>query len=430
MIAHGKLGKALVFLSLLVLGRAARASDAWYYKNLLVGERASGLGGAFAAIADDPSGVWYNPAGLVMGRESYLSGSVNAFQTSAIEYQDLFPGEDYSYKSQGLVPSFFGFTQELSPRAKAGFVLMVRDSLSQEQDDELTGLEVNGISLTSITRQLVRSRDSYVVGPGVSYQLGPRLMVGLSAFAVYQNERFIDQQRALYIDANDATKTLYQLNMTYLSREAWGVMPKFGVLYVPHPRLSVGLTAAKTVHLAGKGKAKLVGTRIEDGAIPAPSGDFDDDFNALTYSNVRSRVLSPWEFSGAVAWFPSDSWTLSSQVDYQTDQSDFQYLVKPTLNFAVGGEWAGVPQLPFRFGFFTNSSNTTAVSSSASDQKEHVDQMGVSGGLSLVSPGSSISISGSYQFGMGKGQIISGSTAVQEVAVGSLTLYISGSYQL
>jgi long-subunit fatty acid transport protein len=428
--ANRKFSKTLVFLSFLVLGKAAQASDAWYYKNLLVGERASGLGGAFAAIADDPSGVWYNPAGLVMGRESYLSGSVNAFQTSSIQYQDLFPGENYSYNSQGLIPSFFGFTQELSPRAKAGFLLMVRDSLSQEQDDELTGLEVNGISLTSITRQLVRSRDSYVVGPGLSYQVAPRLMVGLSAFAIYQNERFIDQQRALYIDSNDATKNLYQLNMTYLSREAWGLMPKLGVLYVPHPRFSIGLTAAKTVHLAGKGKAKLVGTKIVDGAIPAPTGNFSDDYNALTFSNVRSRVLSPWEFSGALAWFPSDSWTFSSQVDYQTDQSDFQYLVKPTVNLSVGGEWAGFPQLPFRFGFFTNSSNTPAVSSSASDQKEHVDQMGVSGGVSLVSPGSSISFSGSYQFGTGKGQIISGSTAVQEVAVGALTLFISGSYQL
>ncbi len=410
---------------------SAHATDSWFYKSLLVGERASGLGGAYAAIADDPSGVWYNPAGLAMGQESYLSGSVNAYQTGSVTYDELFPGESYRYQTQGLIPSFFGFTQQLGPVSKLGFILMVRDSLSQEQDDELSGLEVNDTSLTSITRQLIRTRSSYVVGPGLSVELSSHLMVGFSGFAVYQSERYLDQQRALYIDPDDAERRLYQLNQTYLSRDAWGLMPKLGILYVPIPRLSLGVTAAKTFSVSGKGRAKGLSTTLDDSGIPAPSGDFETDFDAASYERFPSRVLAPWELSFAAAWFPSDSWILSTQLDYQTADSDFsQYAVQPSVNLALGVEWAEIQQFPLRVGVFTNNSNTPTLVSGATDQKEHVDQLGVSAGLSWMSPGSSISLSGSYQWGLGEGQILSGQDAVQDVRMESLTLFLSGSYQL
>ena len=427
--------RTLAFFCILALNvvssQPAEATDTWFYKSLLVGERASGMGGAFAAIADDPSGVWYNPAGLAMGQESYLSGSVNAYQTSSVTFDDLFPGESYQYQSQGLIPSFFGFTQQLGAKSKFGFILMVRDSLSQEQDDELSGLEVNDTSLTSITRQLVRARSSYVVGPSFSLELSPRLLVGLSGFVVYQSERFLDQQRALYIDPNDDSRRLYQLNQMYLSREAWGAMPKLGVLFLPFSRLSIGMTAAKTFSLAGKGRAKVLGTAVDETGIPTPTGDFGTDYNTTTYDKVLSRVLAPWEFSFGAAWFPSEAWTLSSQVDYQTADSEFsQYAAQPNVNLSLGVEWAEIPQFPLRLGVFTNTSNTSKLAEGATDQKEHVDQLGVSAGLSWMSPGSSISVSGSYQWGLGEGQILSGQTAVQDVRMESLTFFLSGSYQL
>ena len=422
--------RILPLLGLLFRADPILAAETWYYKSLLVGERASGMGGAYSAIADDPSGAWYNPAGLVMGRESYLSGSVNAYQTSSIEFENVLSGSSYVYRSQGLIPSFFGFTQELAPKTKFGFLLMVRDSLSQEQDDLLANLETEESNLTSITRQLLRNRTSYVVGPAISQQLSPRLMIGLSAFMLYQSERFLDQQRALYINDVDPLKRDYQLNMAYLTREAWGVMPKLGVLYIPHPRLSVGLTVGKSFHMAGTGSAKVMGTQVDGDSIVVPTGDFSTDFSAADYSSIKSRVLSPYEASLGLAWFPSEVWTLSAQLDGQTADPEFQYDVVPTWNAAVGAEWAGIPQMPMRLGFFTNNSNTRGLSSSGTDQREHVNQLGASGGLSWLSPGSSISVSTTYQWGLGSGQIISGITDIQDVSVSSLTFFLSGSYQL
>ena len=52
--------------ALVWLGASALAlADDGHYQNFLVGERAAGMGGAFTAIANDPSGTYYNPAGLV-----------------------------------------------------------------------------------------------------------------------------------------------------------------------------------------------------------------------------------------------------------------------------------------------------------------------------------------------------------------------------
>jgi long-subunit fatty acid transport protein len=423
-------------LALLALGalffqcRLARATEAWYYKSILVGERASGLGGAFAAIADDPSGAWYNPAGLVMGQESYLSGSVNAFQSNTTRFENVFNDLDYQYKSQGLIPSFFGLTQELSPNLKFGFILMVKDYLNQEQNDRLTNLQTDTRRLTEISRQLLRTRNTYITGPAFSYQLHPRLTVGLSAFYVSQSEKYEDQQRALYINEDDASLIDYQITQTYLSRAGWGILPKLGLLYLPHPRLSIGLTAAKTFSVQGQLDAEVLQSKVANGALVPPNGDFNNDISTISLKNISSKILAPWEFSFGTAWFPNEDLTLSGQVDYYLSDPEFNYITQPTLNWSVGMEWSRIKQLPIRWGVYSNNSTTPEVSASLTDQKENVDPLGVSLGLGWVSPGSSISLSGSYQWGTGLGQILSGSTTAQTVTSQTLTIYLSGSYQL
>ena len=61
-----KLCRALqwVVVSAVLTAVAPAHADDHHYQNYLVGERAVGLGGAFSAIANDSSGVFYNPAGL------------------------------------------------------------------------------------------------------------------------------------------------------------------------------------------------------------------------------------------------------------------------------------------------------------------------------------------------------------------------------
>jgi len=48
-------------------------ADDNHYQNFIVGERATGLGGAFTAIANDASGTYYNPAGIAEAPYSSVS---------------------------------------------------------------------------------------------------------------------------------------------------------------------------------------------------------------------------------------------------------------------------------------------------------------------------------------------------------------------
>ena len=63
---------------LLLLTPTARA-DFFNERNLLIGERASLLGGAFTALADDATAGYYNPAGLVQAPGFTVSASADVY---------------------------------------------------------------------------------------------------------------------------------------------------------------------------------------------------------------------------------------------------------------------------------------------------------------------------------------------------------------
>ena len=58
--------RAFIFLSFIFLVFSSLWAGGW--NNTLMGCRAIALGGAFVGVADDPSAIFYNPAGLVFQR--------------------------------------------------------------------------------------------------------------------------------------------------------------------------------------------------------------------------------------------------------------------------------------------------------------------------------------------------------------------------
>jgi long-chain fatty acid transport protein len=76
---------ALAALALAALASAAAARDLGR-QNYLVGERASGMGGAFVALTGDAASAYYNPAGLGAFEKKGLSLSASAYQLSSESY--------------------------------------------------------------------------------------------------------------------------------------------------------------------------------------------------------------------------------------------------------------------------------------------------------------------------------------------------------
>lgn len=100
---------------------AQARGDDQHYQDFIVGDEAMGLGGAYTAIAADPSGGWYNPAGIVDVRDTSLSLSANLYGV-----QDSSTGGTASLDPEGaiaklsVVPSSAGFVQSLGRIDGAG----------------------------------------------------------------------------------------------------------------------------------------------------------------------------------------------------------------------------------------------------------------------------------------------------------------------
>ena len=102
-----KLVAAAALGGLTMMGNPAIA-DQFHYRNILMGDRAIGMGGAYAGVADDASGVVYNPAGMAFALSNDISGSANAFYRREVRYKKTIGGDDFVERSRGSVPLFFG----------------------------------------------------------------------------------------------------------------------------------------------------------------------------------------------------------------------------------------------------------------------------------------------------------------------------------
>ena len=64
-------------------------SQAQFYNNYqhVIGERAAGLSGAYTALADNSTSLWYNPAGLSQIKQPNLnvSGNTYSFLTTSFD---------------------------------------------------------------------------------------------------------------------------------------------------------------------------------------------------------------------------------------------------------------------------------------------------------------------------------------------------------
>src|SRR5438128_2039505 len=69
----------LIFTVLALTPALARA-DSYRYEDVPVGDRAAGMGGAFTGLANDGSAAYYNPAGLVLSKDSHISIGSSGWQ--------------------------------------------------------------------------------------------------------------------------------------------------------------------------------------------------------------------------------------------------------------------------------------------------------------------------------------------------------------
>ncbi len=440
---QGKPLKMIVIAAILaaVYGAEPLLADQFHYSNLLMGDRAMGMGGAFCAVADDASGLVYNPAGIAFAQSNEISASGNAFYQRQQTYKKTIGQKDYLESSKGSVAPFLGSLvklENLAPGLAFAFGFFNRDAELKTQDD----LIENELNISRFHRtQNIRAQTGGF-GVAASKRLFSSLAAGVSLSYLTVDELVQDYQDALI--ASDADTAQLSAQNLRQRLEVSIVEIGMGLQYSLLPNVSLGVnfkvpttvsqnfengfeqTVMRSPIADGFNVPELEGTPIPvdvklQGRTVAGKSKIDNPFGGL-----------PSEYRLGLAWFASTGvlWTMDVS-HYTAIKGDLDiYTREAVTNYATGLEWYITPNVPVRFGVFTNNDARPDIDETKTDQADHIDYTGYSMFFVWAQPNSQVALGGIYQGGKGKAQKIAGSTAVQDVEATSYTIAFSATQNI
>lgn len=267
--------KALIFLTAVALFSSGLWGGGW--NNTLMGARAIAMGAAFAGVADDPSAIYYNPAGLAF-QESRLNLSIDGFYIMPT-HEYIYPtGSRAQSKYSSSIPQLF-LTYQTSDRLTIGFGAYVPYAGGgvewMEGDLPVPSLR-SYLGVISLT-------------PTVSYQINEKFSVGLNLnfyHSVFEVDTIADPIGPMKTEESGSSLSA-------------GV----GFLYKPSERASLGIS------IRGPAKMKLAGkTSI---SVDAPGlGQLSLKLDSETRFNL------PWDIEFGFAYRLSDKFLVTTSAQY------------------------------------------------------------------------------------------------------------------
>lgn len=389
-----------------------------HQRSFFPGVRASSLGGAYSALSDDPSGAYYNPAGLVFAKESSLSLSANAFARSSMTYEDAIHGDDFTENAQSLYPNFAGGLNRFNSWA-VGYSYCTLDSRESEQADRFK--EINDVAgnLENYSRTHQEIQKALALGVSFAARLGNSASVGVSQFAYYRAFSAATHQLAELRDGG-----LLVTDTKYEGRNL-GVFTQLGVM-LRWDELAIGIAARIPQPLTDD-------ATVHADVIYEPSGStLEPEIGKSDAASTFFEEMMPRSYHLGLAWDSQSIWTLSSEVIYHaatrsSDPESRAPALKATLNYSAGIE-AKLGLVALRLGVFSDFSLTEAPMVDKVNQPTHVDFQGLAGGLGFESRNYEIGLALTKRVGSGKAQIIGGRTSIQNVRAESESLVLGGRY--
>lgn len=456
---------ALVCAILAFLSARTLAADDYHNINGFIGERAAGLAGAYTAVADDPSGTYYNPAGIAFAYDNFISISASTYGESQKKFKDVFgPEQSYTRVSRTYTPNFFGALKDFSGW-KFGFSIVSPITEDYDQFDQFTKptalQDGTDDSANSFRIDYTERNTKLLIGPSLAKALSEKFSLGATLYYFYDSARTTSSQLTERKDDTYSSTALQD------RRRTMGLLPVLGLQYMPLDWLSLGASVRRPFVTSRQ--------RHKSGVFNSTAGDFDDitiveSTDRASASGNGSAALSGPPETGAVPENPEArlgaavflSRYLMATADviytegYRRSQDNTQVDAlsgdvyfsspeiklltrRPTTNVAAGLEWYLTDNFALRLGAFTNRANsaeidwgrralildarnkgahqaiyTTRVKSSlvynipafdALERFEHVDNTGYSLGLSWGDARSSLTITYVIERGRGMAQI-------------------------
>ncbi len=403
-------GCALLLALSLLTAQPARGDSDTHYQDYLVGERAAGMGGAYTALANEASGAYYNPAGIIHAGSTLLQLSMSAYklrlqsiQTADICGEELETRDDAFFSfpgSLGIVVPFHAWGLDHA----IGFTLVVPSWERHNQDFQITNAKCGAHSVSALGSQLGVDRVfqgglSYAIRPTQGLQLGLTVGAGARAYTYSGLSARITSSKALF-------PSVYYLNGDVT---IWTLFIQAGAIYEPLPGLRIGLNfISPQMRLSGKGRLDVVFTSLNPLDVRGEP--------SLLTEEAEWQWKVPFKLTLGAAYSYQHLVTVALDISLHGPVGAYKVVEHPELvhlsdrdeipfnqrdvvvNVNLGAEVMAWRKLLLRLGLFTNFT-------SYPDDKEfteysRVHRFGASlGGTYLSNPNSALSFAVQAQFG-------------------------------
>ncbi|MGD8394682.1 MAG: outer membrane protein transport protein [Candidatus Eiseniibacteriota bacterium] len=341
---------------LLLVGRPAGAGAAGFaiYEQ---GARAMAMGGAFAAVADDPSAMFYNPAGLARADSRQLYVGPSFIVVPARQFAGIAPYPGYGVEAESTADLFYPvnayLVMPLDGRWTLGAFLNSPFGLKVEWDDpaRFPGRYVSTHS--EVIPFYFGSQIGVALGEHVALGGGVTLAHSSVTLRQYLSRTFVGLDQGAVLDVG--TVELEASN-------GLDVGFAFGLLVEPAERWNVGFGYRHQIEIDYEGDADF--TQLETGLA-----DLDALIAALLPSDqaARTAFAFPTQWSLGIATTALEGWTLAfdwcwtewSSFDQLRIEFDDPQLAmdrpqgwEDVFSYRLGAEWRWRPAWALRAGAY------------------------------------------------------------------------------
>ncbi len=398
----------------------ARADDT-HYQDFVVGDRAVVLGGAFTSIANDASGVYFNPAGLsdISHTSLQLSASLYGYERNGYQDRGLgFLGVpdveklEVAFTDLIIVPASAGFARALGepgpdglPVQAYGFSVLVpsfrSSSFSASTDDN------------AIHQRRVTDRELWA-GAGYGRKFGKQLRLGVSAFYVLRSVSDLEEVTE-HKHISDTLGDAFTSMVNDISLTNGSLVFIAGAKYKINDNISLG-AALQSPSVQLHSTASLRFSRAS--ADPTVTDEPVSTFDPLTLSDATSETRQPAALRLGASYQRPYRYTLSADVsvhapvDYTLVQVSDSYRARlpfnPNIerrlvaNINVGAEYLVVREVSIALGVYSDFSSAPSIPANpTTDQPPNVHLLGLTMALGYFGEHSLSRLGFIYSFGNG-----------------------------
>lgn len=316
-----------VLLCAVLLGPSGAALAAGFAINEL-GAREQGMGNAVTAVADRPSAIVFNPAGLAQ-QEGLLFDASLSFVMPAFGFDTNVPSTGEPIRADAerdlfLVPSVY-LSYRVNERIGVGLGIYSPYGLAVRWDKTLDG----GVPWWGRTASKNIDLKTMFINPTVALKLSDRVFLG-AGFIVAQAAVTLERSLSFSSDPADDVDVK-------LSGDDVGFGATVGLLVKLVPqRLNVGVSYRSAVDLDFSGKAAFTRGGSPDNI---PAGLRQQLFD----SDVKAPLTLPHVINFGIAAFPLPNLIVSANIDLLTwssyDKLSIAFTDEPARTSTARRDW-------------------------------------------------------------------------------------------